>query len=162
MNSAGYFLLPFMYGEGGDLVDTDAKKIEVNSSANAAGVKRAQQLVTSGAAVKPDANDSDGTMMTLFKSGKVGMIINGPWEVANIESDPGFGGIDNLGVAPVPAGSVDAGAPVGGHNYVVYSGMSGDKAEAALAFVEFMSSAESEAFIADKLGLLPPTPTPTT
>ncbi len=155
VNSAGYFLLPFMYGEGGDLVDTEAKKIEVNSAANVAGVKQAQQLVQSGAAVKPDANDSYGTMMTLFKSGKVGMIINGPWEVANIESDPGFGGLENLGVAPVPAGSAAAGAPVGGHNYVVYSGMDGAKAEAALAFVEFMSSAESEAFIADKLGLLP-------
>ena len=48
----------------------------------------AQDLVKSGAAVKPDANDSYGTMMTLFKEGKVGMIINGPWEVANVRTPP--------------------------------------------------------------------------
>lgn len=155
LNAAGYFMLPFMYGEGGDLVDTDAQKIVVNSDANVAGIKVAQDMVKSGVAAKPDANDSYGTMMTLFKAGKVGMIMNGPWEVANISSDPKFGGFENLGIAPVPAGSAGAGAPVGGHNYVIYSGMDENKADAAIAFVKFMSSAESEAFIADKLGLLP-------
>ena len=52
-------------------------------------------------------------------------------------------------------GGAGRGAPVGGHNYVVYSGMDDQKAEAAAAFIAFMSSAESEAFIADELGLLP-------
>ncbi|MDO7868873.1 extracellular solute-binding protein [Nocardioides jiangxiensis] len=155
LNSGGYFMLPFMYGEGGDLVDTDTKTIEVASKANKDGIRIAQDLVKSGAAPKPDANDSYGTMMTLFKEGKVGMVINGPWEVANISKDPKFGGFDNLGIAPVPAGSQGAGAPVGGHNYVVYSGMDEKKADAATAFLEFMTSPESEAFIADKLGLLP-------
>lgn len=155
LNSGGYFLLPFMYGEGGDLVDTDSEEIVVDSAENVAGITQAQQLVKSGAAVKPDANDSYGTMMTLFKEGKVGMIVNGPWEVAALDADPQFGGFDNLGVAPVPSGSAGAGAPVGGHNYVIYSGMDEEKAAAAVAFVKFMSSPESQAFIADELGLLP-------
>ncbi|TNM41174.1 extracellular solute-binding protein [Nocardioides albidus] len=155
VNSAGYFVLPFMYGEGGDLVDSDAKKIVVGSDENKAGIKIAQDLVKSGAAPKPDANDSYGTMMTLFKEGKVAMIVNGPWEVANITKAPEFGGFENLGIAPVPGGSAGAGAPVGGHNYVVYSGMDDAKAAAATAFIKFMTSAESEAYIADELGLLP-------
>jgi arabinogalactan oligomer/maltooligosaccharide transport system substrate-binding protein len=94
-------------------------------------------------------------MMTAFTEGKVGMIVNGPWEVANIRNAPDFGGVENLGIAPVPAGSETAGAPVGGHNYVVYSGMPEAKAQAAIAFIDFMSSAESQAFLADELGLLP-------
>lgn len=155
INAGGYFLLPFIYGEGGDLVDTAAKKITVNSEANVAGIKIAADLVKSGAAVKPPANDSYGTMMTLFKEQKVAMIINGPWEVNNVRNAPAFGGIENLGVAAVPAGSAKAGAPVGGHNYVLYSGMAQDKAAAAIAFVKFMSSASSQAFLADKLGVLP-------
>ena len=155
INSGGYFLLPFIYGNGGDLVDVDAQKIVVNSDENVQAITTAQDLVKSGAAVKPDAADSYGTMMTLFKESKVGMIINGPWEVANIDSDPKFGGFDNLGIAPVPAGTGTPGAPVGGHNYVIYSGMDDAKAEAAIAFVKFMSSPESEAFIANELGLLP-------
>lgn len=155
INSGGYFLLPFMYGEGGDLVDTDSQTILVNSPENVAGIQAAQDLVKSGAAVEPDANDSYGTMMTLFKAGEVAMIINGPWETANISSDPKFGGFENLGIAPVPGGSASQGAPVGGHNYVIYSGMDEAKADAAIAFVKFMSSPESEAFIAEELGLLP-------
>ncbi|HEX6871892.1 MAG TPA: extracellular solute-binding protein, partial [Micromonosporaceae bacterium] len=155
INAGGYFLLPFIYGEGGDLVDTASKKIVVNSAQNVTGISVAQDLVKSGAAVKPPANDSYGTMMTLFKEQKVAMIINGPWEVNNIRQAPTFGGIENLGIAAVPAGSAKAGAPVGGHNYVIWSGMPQEKVAAAIAFVKFMSSAESQAFLADKLGLLP-------
>jgi arabinogalactan oligomer / maltooligosaccharide transport system substrate-binding protein len=155
INSGGYFTLPFIYGEGGDLVDPEAQEITVSDDEAVAGITEAQELVESGAAVKPVANDPYGTMMTLFKEGKVGMIINGPWEVANIDGDPNFGGFDNLGVAAVPAGSAQSGAPVGGHNYVIYEGMDDAKAEAAIAFVNFMSSAESQAFIAEELGLLP-------
>lgn len=155
INSGGYFVLPFLYGEGADLVNVDDQTITVNSPEAAAGIETAQSLVEDGSAVKPVANDPYGTMMTLFKEQKVGMIVNGPWEVAGIADDPNFGGIENLGVAPVPAGSAGQGAPVGGHNYVVYSGMDDSKAEAAAAFIAFMSSAESEAFIADELGLLP-------
>jgi arabinogalactan oligomer/maltooligosaccharide transport system substrate-binding protein len=155
INSGGYFTLPFIYGEGGDIVDAEAQEITVNDEASVAGIQTAQDMVTDGTAVKPVANDPYGTMMTLFKEGKVGMIINGPWEVRNISDDPNFGGFENLGVAPVPAGSEQAGAPVGGHNYVIWSGMDEAKADAAIAFVDFMSSAESQAFISDQLGLLP-------
>ncbi|MGZ5405534.1 MAG: extracellular solute-binding protein, partial [Nocardioides sp.] len=92
LNSGGYFLLPFMYGEGGDIVDTDAEQITVSSPENVAGIQTAQDMVKSGVAVKPDAADSYGTMMTLFKEGKVGMIINGPWETAAVSDDTKFGG----------------------------------------------------------------------
>lgn len=155
INAGGYFLLPFIYGEGGDLVDTATKKIVVNSDKNVAGIKVAQDLIASGAAVKPPANDSYGTMMTLFKEQNVAMIINGPWEVNNVKTAPTFGGLANLGIAPIPAGSAKAGAPVGGHNYVIWSGVPADKTAAAVAFVKFMNSAESQAFLAGKLGLLP-------
>ena len=155
INAGGYFLLPFIYGEGGDLVDPEAQKILVNSPESVAGVAAAADLVASGAAVKPPAADSYGTMMTLFKEQKVAMIINGPWEVNNIRNAPEFGGIENLGIAPVPAGSARSGAPVGGHNYVIWSGMPQEKADAAIAFIKFMSSAESQAFLAEELGLLP-------
>ncbi len=102
LNPQGYFLLPFMYGEGGDMVDTDAKQIVVNSDANVKGVSKAAELIKSGASVKPPASDAYPAMMTAFTEGKVGMIINGPWEVNNIRNAETFGGIENLGIAPGP------------------------------------------------------------
>ncbi|GAA4926476.1 extracellular solute-binding protein [Actinoplanes utahensis] len=155
INPAGYFTLPFLYGEGGDLVDTAAKKIVVDSEQNVAGLKAAKDLIDSGAAPKPPATGAYDTMMTLFKEKKVAFIINGPWEVGNVKSAPAFGGVENLGIAPVPAGSAKAGSPIGGHNYVVYSGVPQEKAAAAVEFIKFMNSAESQAVLADKLGLLP-------
>lgn len=156
LHAAGYFTLPFLYGEGGDLVDTESQEIVVGSDANVAGMTIAQDLTKSPGIAKPVAGDEAyGTMMSLFTEGKAAMIINGPWEVRNISDSPTFGGFENLGVAPVPAGSAQAGAPVGGHNYVIWSGMPEEKADAAIAFVEFMSSAESQAYLAEELGLLP-------
>lgn len=155
LNPAGYYLLPFIYGEGGDLIDPAAKKITVNSPEAVAGAKKAQELIKSPGFAKPPATDAYTAMMNEFKAGNVGMIVQGPWEVNNIKSATTFGGIDNLGVAPVPAGSKKAGAPVGGHDYVVWSGMPQAKAAGATAFIKFMASADSQAKLADKLGLLP-------
>ncbi len=155
LNPAGYYLLPFIYGEGGDLIDAKAKKITVNSPEAIAGVKIAQGLIGAPGSAKPPATEAYPAMMNDFKAGKAAMIIQGPWEVNNIKGAATFGGLANLGIAPVPAGSKKAGAPVGGHDYVVWSGMSQDKAQAAIAFIQFMSSAESQAKLADNLGLLP-------
>jgi arabinogalactan oligomer/maltooligosaccharide transport system substrate-binding protein len=155
LNPAGYYLLPFIYGEGGDLIDPAAKKITVNSPEAVAGVEKAQELLKSPGFAKPPATDAYTAMMNEFKAGNVGMIIQGPWEINNVKGAATFGGIDNLGIAPVPAGSKKAGAPVGGHDYVVWSGMPQEKAAGAIAFIKFMASADSQAKLADKLGLLP-------
>jgi len=69
LNPAGYFLLPFMYGEGGDLVDAESEAIVVDSPENAAGLQEAVALIESGAAAKPAASDAYGNMMTLFTEG---------------------------------------------------------------------------------------------
>ncbi|MGH3432230.1 MAG: extracellular solute-binding protein, partial [Thermocrispum sp.] len=155
LNPAGYYLLPFIYGEGGDLLDPEAKAITVGSDAAVAGATKAADLLGKPGFAKPPATDAYNAMMNSFKSGKAAMIVNGPWEVKNVQGAKGFGGADNLGIAPVPAGSERAGAPVGGHDYVVWSGMPAEKADAAVAFIQFMSSEESQVEIANELGLLP-------
>jgi arabinogalactan oligomer/maltooligosaccharide transport system substrate-binding protein len=155
LNPQGYFMLPFIYGEGGDLIDPEAKKITVNAPEAVAGAEKEQELLKSPGFAKPPATDAYAAMMNEFKAGNVAMIINGPWEVNNIKGASTFGGLENLGIAPVPAGSAKAGAPVGGHNYVVWSGMPQEKAAGAIAFIKFMASAESQAKLADSLGVLP-------
>ncbi|TDQ00807.1 extracellular solute-binding protein [Labedaea rhizosphaerae] len=156
LNPAGYYLLPFIYGEGGDLVDAQQKKIVVNAPEAVAGSKKAAELVKKPGFTKPPATDAYNAMMTAFKSGKVAMIVNGPWELNNIKSADGFGGLDNLGLTTVPAGTKKSGSPVGGHDYVVWSGMPREKAAAAIAFIKFMTSADTEAQVANDIGLLPP------
>ena len=143
-----------MYGEGGDLVDVDAQEITVNSAENVAGVQTAQDLVESGAAVKPDANDPYGTMMTLFKEGKVGMIINGPWEVGDIATTR------SSAVSRTSASRPCRPAPPAGRTgrwpqlrHLLRDGRGEGRRRDRVR--QLHGSPESQAFIADELGLLP-------
>lgn len=147
-----YYFLSFLYGEGGDLVDADAKTVTVD---NAEGVKAfgvVKGLVDSGAA-KTDATDGWENMMQSFKNGDVAMMINGPWAVADTLTGKEFTDKANLGISTVPAGSAAQGAPQGGHNLGVYAGSK--NIDASYAFVEYMTSVEAQAQTAGELNLLP-------
>ncbi|GAA2870294.1 hypothetical protein GCM10020220_069550 [Nonomuraea rubra] len=113
LNVDSYFLLPFMYGEGGDLLDVANKKIVVNSPANVKAMETVADLISSGAAPKPATTESYANAMTALKEGKAAMIYNGPWALSEIYQGKEFQDKENLGIAPVPAGSVKAAAPHG-------------------------------------------------
>ncbi|MDH2429548.1 extracellular solute-binding protein [Sphaerisporangium sp. TRM90804] len=157
LNVDAYFLLPFIYGEGGDLLDVNTKKITVASPQSVAGVKVVEDLIKSGAAPKPAIQDSYTNAETAFKEGKAAMIFNGPWSnTSNLDGKAFKDDPDNFGIAPVPAGSAKAGSPTGGHDYAVYAGSK--NLDASYLFVKFMASAETQAKVAGKLGLLPARP----
>lgn len=154
MQSGGYFSLPYIYSEGGDLLNPEQKKITISSPEAVKGVQDAVDLVKSGAAVTDTTSDSYNNMMTAFKDGKVAMIINGPWSVADIKTGSAFKDATNLGISPTPAGSSGkSGSPVGGHNYVIYA--QSKVKSAAAEFIKFMNSAGSQAYLAKEIGLLP-------
>ena len=53
LNPGGYFMLPFIYGEGGDLIDATAKKIVVNSAAAVKGAGIPAELLKAPGFTKP-------------------------------------------------------------------------------------------------------------
>ncbi|MEV7602587.1 extracellular solute-binding protein [Kitasatospora sp. NPDC089797] len=153
----GYYAMPFLFGEGTDAVDAANKKITITSPEAVKGIETYKSMFTSPGTAKADVTtDAYAHMMDAFNSGKVAAIIQGPWEITNIYKGSAFADKKNLGIAPVPAGSSGkAGAPTGGHNIAVYAGA--DKAHKAAAekFAAFMTSAESQAFIAQQNSTLP-------
>ncbi|TXK42203.1 extracellular solute-binding protein [Nonomuraea sp. C10] len=153
LNVDGYFLLPFIYGEGGDLLDVRNKQVVVNSPQNVKAMATLQDLITSGAAAKPALQDSYANAMTALKDGKTAMIYNGPWSLSEVYQGKEFADKENLGIAPVPAGSAKAGAPTGGWNLAIYAGSK--NIEASYEFLRFMSSSSSLATVSAELGLLP-------
>ncbi|MCP2260649.1 carbohydrate ABC transporter substrate-binding protein, CUT1 family [Streptoalloteichus tenebrarius] len=156
LNNDGYYALPFIYGEGGDLLDTQAKKITVNGEQAVRGLRTAKGLLDAGAAgTALDRTNSYANMQAAFTSGETAMVINGPWAVADylkgdaFKADPG-----NLGVVPVPGPTAGKGSsPVGGHDYVVRQGTKAK--DSAVKFIQCMSSTESQVTVAKELGLLP-------
>ncbi|MEU0128726.1 MULTISPECIES: extracellular solute-binding protein [unclassified Streptomyces] len=147
-----YWFLSFLYGEGGDLVDASSKSVTVDKPEGVKAFATVKDLVDSGAA-KTDATDGWENMQSSFKDGKVAMMINGPWAVADTLTGKEFTDKANLGISPVPAGTAGQGAPQGGHNLAVYAGSK--NLDASYAFVEYMTSVESQAKAAGELNLLP-------
>jgi arabinogalactan oligomer/maltooligosaccharide transport system substrate-binding protein len=153
LHADSYYLLPFVYGEGGDYVDMEGKRITLNSDKVAAGVRTAQELTANGVGATDTSANGYTNMQNGFKNGDVSMVLNGPWSVSDYLSGKAFADAQNLGVAPMPAGPSGGGGPVGGHNLVVYAG-SPDLA-ASYLFVEFMNSAESQQYIAEQNNTMP-------
>ncbi|MFI5530878.1 extracellular solute-binding protein [Kitasatospora sp. NPDC051853] len=153
----GYYAMPYLLGEGTDMVDAKGKKVTVNSPEAAKAIETYKSMFTAPGTVKADVTtDSYAHMMDAFNSGKVAAIIQGPWEVTNIYKGSAFADKKNLGIAAVPAGSAGkAGAPTGGHNVSVYAGSDKAHKEAAAKLAGFLTSAESQAFLAQKNSTLP-------
>ncbi|MET9374995.1 extracellular solute-binding protein [Streptomyces sp. NPDC002992] len=147
-----YWFLSFLYGEGGDMVNAEQKKITVDDAAGVKAFSTVKDLVDSKAAIT-DATNGWDNMQAAFKDGKVAMMINGPWAVADTFAGKEFADKANLGIAPVPAGSAGQGAPQGGHNLAVYAGSK--NLDASYAFVEYMTSVEAQTTAAKELSLLP-------
>lgn len=147
-----YWFLSFLYGEGGDMVDADNKTVTFDNAAGVKAFQTVKDLVDSKAAIT-DATNGWDNMQSAFKDGKVAMMINGPWAVADTYAGKEFTDKANLGIAPVPAGSGGQGAPQGGHNLAVYAGSK--NLDASYAFVEYMTSVENQSKITKELSLLP-------
>jgi arabinogalactan oligomer / maltooligosaccharide transport system substrate-binding protein len=156
-STQAYYAQSFLYGEGTDTVDAEAKKVTVDSAAAKKGYGTWLSLFSGKGLHKADTTaDAYAHIQEAFVSGKVASIIQGPWEITNFYKGTAFKDRNNLGIATVPAGSTGkAGAPTGGHNLSVYAGSDSAHQKAALKFVNFMTSAKSQTQIALKNSTLP-------
>ncbi|MCZ7413982.1 MULTISPECIES: extracellular solute-binding protein [unclassified Streptomyces] len=150
-----YWFLPYLYGEGGDLVDADAQKVTIGDPAGVAAFETVKDLLDSGVA-ETDLTDGYANQERAFNNGDVAMMVNGPWAIAGTLAGEEFkDNPDNLGVAPVFAGSKGQGAPQGGWNLSVYAGTAPENMDAAKAFAAYMSSPEVQQRTTEELSLLP-------
>ncbi|MFJ1805442.1 MULTISPECIES: extracellular solute-binding protein [unclassified Streptomyces] len=156
-STQAYYAQSFLYGEGTDTVDADAKKITVDSAAAKKAYGTWLGLFDGKGLHKADTTaDAYAHIQDAFVNGKVAAIVQGPWEITNFYKGSAFTDKANLGIATVPAGSTGkAGAPTGGHNLSVYAGSDKAHQAAALKFVNFMTSATSQATVAQKNSTLP-------
>ena len=156
-NPQSYYAMPFLFGEGTDMIDSTSSKITINAAPAVKAIDTIKGLLAAPGAMKLDTTANGyANIMDAFESGKVASIIQGPWETTNVFKGSAFTDTSNLGVAEVPAGSAGkSGAPVGGHNLVAYAGSDAAHQAASEKFIAFMTSAESQATIATKNATLP-------
>ncbi|MEU0114038.1 extracellular solute-binding protein [Streptomyces bobili] len=156
-STQAYYAQSFLYGEGTDTVDADGKKITVNSPEAKKAYGTWLGMFDGKGLHKADTTaDAYAHIQDAFVNGKVAAIVQGPWEITNFYKGSAFTDKGNLGIATVPAGSTGkAGAPTGGHNLSVYAGSDAAHQKAALKFLNFMTSAKSQAAVAQKNSTLP-------
>lgn len=151
---AGYSTIPYLYSQGGDLLDTQDKTVQVNDPPAVAGFQTALDLMADGSVVTPSGADPAATQQQLFKAGRLACVIDGPTTVADLVGAGVLKGHpEDLTVAKIPNGNHTGSSPVGGSNYVVYAGSKAK--DATYAFIEFINSQRAQEQLGNEAGLLP-------
>ncbi len=100
--------------------------------------------------------NDDASISSLFKEGKAGMVINGPWALGDYQAALGA---DKVGVAELPVISENNDAPakpfLGVKHIMLNSNDSDDQAALAMKFAQFFTGAEVGKILADSAGHLP-------
>ncbi|MCF2141824.1 MAG: extracellular solute-binding protein [Candidatus Lokiarchaeota archaeon] len=141
---------PYYFGHGAQMFYNDEIYIDsvaIDSLESRLALQFLKNLTDSS--VTPNWLDQGwGPLNPSFRSGKVAMINQGPWELKqNIEIEPIFQGGDNLGIVQLPHDEEGhRGAPVGCHGYVISKHVVPNSAEynASVLFAKYMSGQEAQ------------------
>jgi multiple sugar transport system substrate-binding protein len=122
-----------LWEAGGHILTSDNKKAAFNSPAGVKALTQLRQLQQAHA-LYPDFHPDAGTSESLFNSGKLGMIITGPWDLSTFPDV-------HYGVQIMPSWS-----PGGSHqtiagpdNWVVFNNGSA-RVNASLEFLQFLTT----------------------
>ena len=128
--------LPTMLWEaGGDILSPDNEHAVFNSEAGVKALTTLQQMAVTDKSLYLDTTNDNGPK--LMNSGKIGMLITGPWDLGSL-SDIEY----DVQIMPTFPGSAGAHQTISGpDNWVVFN--NGDKRkQAATDFVEWLTAAD--------------------
>ena len=138
----------FVWGNGGDMVDANAKQSVLNTPEN---VKTFQWLADLAVNKKVTPKGLNGVETDkLFLSGKAGMYITGPWLAAGLKSNN-----VNFGVSLPPKGSAAQATIADGVGFAVPKGTSDEERLAAYDFVSYWNSTAIAKEWSQKIGFPP-------
>ncbi|MEV4751848.1 ABC transporter substrate-binding protein [Streptosporangium sp. NPDC049248] len=138
----GWMWPGFLAGAGGSLVDEKDKKILFDQQPGVDALQLWVDLLPSSPRAITDSDKA-------FENGLAGMMISGPWDVANIKEQ--FPDLE-FGTAPLPYKTEPAGN-IGGENAVVFS--KGKNAELAWKWLTYLTNADNNTALAQALGGFP-------
>ncbi len=153
LRSRYYWNLLFLYSFGANMFGEDGS-IEINSQNSIDSLSYVLDRRSNPFKYSIDPGTEYSDMMKDFITGKVAMIVNGPWATSAILNGPEFTDNSNLGVTVFPAGfNGKRGSPVGGHHYVI-SSQTKYPVE-AYKFLQYINNSTNQELFAIKNNLLP-------
>jgi multiple sugar transport system substrate-binding protein len=127
--------VPMLWEAGGDLLSPDNERAIFNSDAGVKALTTLQQMAVTDKSLYLDTTNENGTK--LMNSGKVGMLITGPWDLSSL-SDIDYG----VQVMPTYPGSPGAHQTISGPDNWVLFDNGDDRKKAAIDFVKWLTAPE--------------------
>lgn len=145
LNQNAYHNFGWLQSFGGKLMDDTGKCV----ADQAGGAEWFTLLSDLKAAPNVTFSTDGGQADSLFKEGKVDMIINGPWALGDYRTALG----DKMAVAPMPGGANPAGPLTGVDGF--YVSVNSQNIPGAVALAMFLTSKESMQVYVDEAGHVP-------
>lgn len=142
LNENNYHNYGFFPAFGGQLTDSTGKCI-ADQGGYAEAMQYLLDLKAAGAQFQTDGGKAD----TLFQTGAVDMIIDGPWVLGDMKKALA----DKLGVAPMPAGPKGPSMPLAGIDGF-YLNPNSQNTDAAIKLAQYIFSAKGLGVYADVAG----------
>lgn len=137
---------PLLWQEGGEIVNADHTQVEFDSDAGIRALTFVQQMAQDGS-IYEDSTDEKGTQ--LFLSGHLGMLVTGPWVLADVKA----AGID-YGVQMMPASAGEHTTIAGADNWVVFD-RGEARIDASVEFLKWLTAPEQDMTYALAAGNMP-------
>lgn len=147
-----FWLVPWLGGFGGQVFADDGVTPTLNTPEMVATLKFLYDLKFTHK-IMPSECDYPGAD-TMFKEGKGAMIVNGDWAIGEYKNVLG----DKLVLAPLPKVTATGKWPApytSGKFIMIAAGIADDKLDAALKFIEFVTSQENQMAMIEALSRLP-------
>lgn len=131
-------MVPWIWSGGGDYMDENETTCTLNSADAKAAIQFVLDLILKDKAAAPITDLANTQFQSeRFFSGKVGMMIDGPWQFVNVRSNAKF----DWDIAPVPAGKAGSLTWVAGSGFGISSATKNP--EEAWKALEVITSKES-------------------
>ena len=125
--------MPFAWQAGAEMTNEDGTEFTIDSPAFVEALTYYQSLFDEGVA---PTDLPEGSLEPGFADGTIGAFISGPWHVGILEETGGPELMENVTLAPLPAGAQQA-SFIGGANLAVFK--DAENRDAAWKFVEWLS-----------------------
>jgi multiple sugar transport system substrate-binding protein len=137
---------PLLWQQGGDIMNDDNTQVAFDSDAGIRALTFVQQMAQDGS-IYPDSSDEKGTQ--LFLSGHLGMLVTGPWVLADIKEAK-----VPYGVQVMPAFADQHTTIAGADNWVVFD-HSPERTAASVEFLRWLTAPEQDMTYALQVGNMP-------
>ncbi len=148
-----YNFTPWIYGSGGNFLDTEAKRATFNSAEALEGINFYCKLAVKGLIDRTSLKMTTTDIESDFMKGKFATSFMGPSVISALEANVKSNLVDKVGVTMVPAGPNGRKAFLGGSVLAIFK--SSKKQEAAIGLINFLSDKYAQVEYAKKTGNLP-------